>query len=131
MLGSLLAKVELEITAATRLDEGEEADDVAHTLTGWMEQAGPTALEVNVLLNRLQRTALHLIGPGRRGDPPVGRSAAAAAVVTAAGMLSAHLAFEGGETDKTRRALGSTESPIIAILEGMHALRVAIGDAEE
>ncbi|MEU0250841.1 hypothetical protein ABZ192_42455 [Streptomyces sp. NPDC006235] len=34
LLGVLLAKVELETTAATRLDEDEELDDVTDTLMG-------------------------------------------------------------------------------------------------
>ncbi|WP_369243628.1 hypothetical protein [Streptomyces sp. R41] len=131
LLGALLAKVELEITAATSRNTEEEPDDVADTLMGWMGQTEPAALGMNVLINRLQRTAVQLMGPEEVGDPPAGRAASSAAVVAAAGMLSAHLVFQQGEVERTRRALDRTGASVIAVLEGIHELRVAIGDVEE
>jgi hypothetical protein len=40
LLGALLAKTELEITAATRLGEDEGADDVVEAVIGWSLQVG-------------------------------------------------------------------------------------------
>lgn len=53
------------------------------------------------------------------------------AVTAAADMCSAHLHFERGDADGTRRALGRAEASVIQVLHGLHDLRVAIGDAEE
>lgn len=63
-------------------------------------------------------------------EPP-GRTASSAAVVAAADALSAHLHFERGDVEGTRRALDRTEASVITTLEGMHDLRIAIGDVEE
>ncbi|MFF7356985.1 MULTISPECIES: hypothetical protein [Streptomyces] len=129
LLGSLLAKTELEITAATRLSEEEEIEDVLETLHGWGEQLGGDAdIAVNVLTNRLQRTALQVSEPEEEELPP-GREAAFAAVMTAVYALSAQLHAERGDTEGTRRALSGAEEALIDILQGMHDLRVAIGDA--
>lgn len=129
LLGSLLAKTELEITAATRLTEEEEVEDVFETLLGWGEQIGPdTGLAVNVLTNRLQRTALQVSEPEAEELPP-GREAAFAAVMTAVYALSAQWHAERGDTEGTRHALSGAEEALIDILQGMHDLRVAIGDA--
>ncbi|MEU8034463.1 hypothetical protein AB0C13_38845 [Streptomyces sp. NPDC049099] len=128
LLGSLLAKTELEITAATRLTEEEEIEDVLETLRGWGEQleADP-GLAVNVLTNRLQRTALQVSEPEAEELPP-GREAAFAAAMTAVYALSAQLHAERGDTEGTRRALSGAEEALIDILQGIHDLRVAIGD---
>ncbi|MFF9091124.1 hypothetical protein ACF1BE_33140 [Streptomyces sp. NPDC014991] len=129
LLGSLLAKTELEITAATRLTEEEEVEDVLETLLGWGEQLGADpGLAVNVLTNRLQRTALQVSEPEAEELPP-GREAAFAAVMTAVYALSAQWHAERGDTEGTRRALSGAEEALIDILQGMHDLRVAIGDA--
>ncbi|MGW2650372.1 hypothetical protein ACWC2T_37105 [Streptomyces sp. NPDC001393] len=130
LLGSLLAKVELEITAATRLTtEEEEIEDVLETLLGWGEQVGADpGLAVNVLTNRLQRTALQVSEPEAEELPP-GREAAFAAVMTAVYALSAQVHADGGDAEGTRRALSGAEEALIDILQGMHDLRVAIGDA--
>ncbi|MFF3920110.1 hypothetical protein ACFYZB_43190 [Streptomyces sp. NPDC001852] len=130
LLGSLLAKVELEITAATRLTtEEEEIEDVLETLLGWGEQVGEDpGLAVNVLTNRLQRTALQVSEPEAEELPP-GREAAFAAVMTAVYALSAQVHADGGDAEGTRRALSGAEEALIDILQGMHDLRVAIGDA--
>ncbi|MFE6098124.1 hypothetical protein ACFQ7M_40180 [Streptomyces massasporeus] len=109
----------------------ERFQQVAETLMGWLEQTGPVGIGMNVLLNRLQRTALQLMDPEEGKEPPAGRAASSAAVVAAVGMLSAHLVFETGDAERTRRALHGTESFVIALLEGMHELRIAIGDIEE
>ncbi|MEU0250842.1 hypothetical protein ABZ192_42460 [Streptomyces sp. NPDC006235] len=84
-----------------------------------------------MLINRSQRTAVQLMSAEGEGEAPAGRAASSAAVVAAAGLLSAHRVFEQGEAERTRRALDSTEASVIAILEGMHELRVAIGDVKE
>lgn len=129
LLGRLLAKTELEITAATHLTEEEEVEDVLETLLGWGDQLGADpGLAVNVLTNRLQRTALQVSEPEAEELPP-GREAAFAAVMTAVYALSAQLHAERGDTEATRHALSGAEEALIDILQGMHDLRVAIGDA--
>ncbi|MBL1109841.1 hypothetical protein JK361_35620 [Streptomyces sp. 5-8] len=129
LLGSLLAKTELEITAATRLTEEGEVEDVLETLLGWREQLGAEpGIEINVVTNRLQRTALQVSEPEAEELPP-GREAAFAAVMTAVYALGAQLHAERGDTEGTRHALSGAEEALIDILQGMHDLRVAIGDA--
>lgn len=129
LLGSLLAKTELEITAATRLSEEEEIEDVLETMLGWGEQLGGDAgVAVNVLTNRLQRTALQVSEPEAEELPP-GREAAFAAVMTAVYTLGAQLHADRGDTEGTRHALSGAEEALIDILQGVHDLRVAIGDA--
>ncbi|WP_346161728.1 hypothetical protein [Streptomyces mordarskii] len=131
LLGSLLATTELEITAATRLAEEDEIEDVLDTMLGWSSQVGPDpGLAANVLTNRLQRTAIQVSESGEDQLPP-GRDAAFAAVTTAVYALSAQLAVEHGAVEATRRALGGAEEALIDILQGIHDLRVAIGDAQE
>lgn len=127
LLGSLLAKTELEITAATRLTEDEEIEDVLDTMLGWSEQVGTDpGLAINVLTNRLHRTAMQ-VAPDAEELPP-GREASFAAAMTAVYALSAQLHAERGDVEGTRRALGGAEEALIDILQGMHDLRVAIGD---
>ncbi|MCX4530652.1 hypothetical protein OHA79_40780 [Streptomyces sp. NBC_00841] len=129
LLGALLAKTELEITASTGMG-GHPLQDVAEALLGWTEQAGPDSQVSSVVLaNRLQLTAVQLMGPEREGPPH--RAASWAAVVAATDALSAQLYFERSDIRATRRALDRTEASVIAILEGLHDLRVAIGDIEE
>ncbi|MEU6775154.1 hypothetical protein [Streptomyces sp. NPDC046759] len=130
LLGSLLAKTELEITAATRLTgEEEEIEDVLETLLGWGEQVGADpGLAVNVLTNRLQRTAVQVSEPEAEELPP-GREAAFAAVMTAVYTLGAQLHADRGDTEGTRHALSGAEEALIDILQGIHDLRIAIGDA--
>ncbi|MEU1599948.1 hypothetical protein ABZ468_45985 [Streptomyces sp. NPDC005708] len=127
LLGSLLARTELEITAATRLAGEEGIEDVLDTSLGWTDQVGPDpGLAVNVLTNRLHRTAMQ-ISPGAE-ELSRGREAAFAAVMTAVYTLSAQLHAEHGDMEGTRRALGGAEEAVIDILQGMHDLRAAIGD---
>ncbi|MFD3504739.1 hypothetical protein [Streptomyces sp. NPDC058678] len=130
LLGVLLAKTELEITAATRLGEDEQFEDIADVVLGWTEQVGSSGIASNVLVNRLQRTAVQLMDGGEE-KTAAGQVASGAAVVAAADVLSAHLQFEHGDVERTRRALDRTEASVIAVLEGMHEVRVAIGDVEE
>lgn len=130
LLGSLLATTELEITAATRLAGEEEIEDVLDTLLGWSSQVGDAGLAANVLTNRLQRTAIQ-VSESDEDQPPPGRDAAFAAVTTAVYALSAQLAVDQGDVEGTRRALGGAEAALIDILQGVHDLRVAIGDAQE
>ncbi|MGW0732471.1 hypothetical protein [Streptomyces sp. NPDC002851] len=128
LLGNLLAKTELEITAATRLAEEEEIEDVLDTLLGWANQMGQdVGLAANVLTNRLQRTAMQIVG-SEEEQPPPGREAAFAAAMTAVYALSAQLHAERGDVGGTRRALGGAEEALIDILQGMHDLRSALGD---
>ncbi|MEU0108345.1 hypothetical protein ABZ313_23705 [Streptomyces sp. NPDC006251] len=128
LLGVLLAKVELEITAATRLESDE---DEAEVLLGWSGQVGPdSSLSANVLVNRLHRTAVQLMGLDEAETPP-GRSASAMAVVAAADSFGAHLHFQKGDVDGVRRALGRAETSLIEVLRNVHGLRVDIGDAEQ
>ncbi|MFJ3310646.1 hypothetical protein ACIPSA_48390 [Streptomyces sp. NPDC086549] len=131
LLGTLLAKTELEITVATRLTEEGEIEDVLETLLGWKEQLGADpGLAVNVLTNRLQRTAVQVSEP-EAGELPPGKEAAFAAVMTAVYTLGAQLHAERGDTEGTRHALSGAEEALIDILQGIHDLRVAIGDAAE
>lgn len=129
LLGHLLAKAEWEITAATRLTEEGEIEDVLTTLLGWADQLGPDpGLAVNVLTNRLQRTAMQ-VSESDEEEPPPGREASFAAAMTALYTLSAQLHVDRGDVEGTRRALGGAEEALIDIMQGMHDLRVAIGDA--
>lgn len=129
LLGRLLAKTEFEITAATRLTEEGEIEDVLETTLGWGQQLGADpGLAVNVLTNRLQRTALQVSETETEEVPP-GREAAFAAAMTAVYALSAQLHAERGDTEGTRHALSGAEEALIDILQGIHDLRVAIGDA--
>lgn len=129
LLGALLAKAELEITASTGLvDEGME--DVAETVAGWAEFVGPDSdLSANVLSNRLERTGVQLMGEDE--ETPPGRAASFMAVVTAADAFGAHLRFRRGDAEGVRRALGRAEASVIGVMQGIHGLRIAIGDARE
>ncbi|MEU6479427.1 hypothetical protein ABZ858_21540 [Streptomyces sp. NPDC047017] len=129
LLGRLLARTELLITAATRLTEEGEVEDVLGTVQGWGEELGAEpGVAVNVLTNRLQRTALQVSGPQAEELPP-GREAAFAAVMTAVYALSAQLHADRGDAEGTRHALSGAEEALIDTLQGMHDLRIAIGDA--
>ncbi|MFJ9844182.1 hypothetical protein ACIRYZ_27735 [Kitasatospora sp. NPDC101155] len=129
LLGVLLAKVELEVTAATRLGIDQ---DQAEVLLGWIDQAGPdgSAVSTNALTNRLQRTGVQLMDLDQDETPP-GRMASAMAIAVAADALSAHLHFENGDVDGVRRALGRTEAALIEAQQSIHDLRVEIGDVDE
>jgi hypothetical protein len=128
LLGALLAKTELEVTAATRLDSEEDEGQV---LLGWIEEVGSdSSLSANVLVNRLHRTGVQLLGLDQDETLP-GQSAASMAVVVAADTFGAHLHFQVGDMEGVRRALGRAEVAVIEVLQNMHDLRVAIGDAEE
>ncbi|WP_439945664.1 hypothetical protein [Streptomyces sp. BBFR109] len=128
LLGALLARTELLITAATRLSAEGEVEDVLETVQGWDEVVGPDAgVAVNVLTNRLQRTALQVSEP-RAEELPPGREAAFAAVMTAVYALGAQLHADRDDAEGTRHALSGAEEALIDILQGMHDLRVAIGD---
>ncbi|MCX5215718.1 hypothetical protein OG689_41925 [Kitasatospora sp. NBC_00240] len=130
LLGVLLAQVELEITAATRLGSDHEADE-GEVLIGWVDQAGPDSrLSSNVLVNRLQRTGVQLMGLEEDETPP-SRAASAMAIAAAADTFSAHLHFQDGDMEGVRLSLGRAETSVIEILRNMHDLRVAIGDAAE
>ncbi|MEU1407900.1 hypothetical protein ABZ471_37215 [Streptomyces sp. NPDC005728] len=129
LLGSLLAKAEWEITAATRLSAEGEIEDVLDTMLGWTDQLGADpGLAVNVLTNRLQRTAMQ-VSESEAEEPPPGREASFAAAMTALFTLSAQLHADRGDVEGTRRALSGAEEALIDIMQGMHDLRVAIGDA--
>ncbi|MEU4588062.1 hypothetical protein AB0F92_39450 [Kitasatospora aureofaciens] len=134
LLGVLLAVVELEITATTRLGSDQDTD-VAEVLLGWSDQVGSTpGLFANVLANRLQRTAVQLMGldeDEEGGETSPGRMASSMAVVAAADTLDADLNFESGDIDGVRQALGRAEVSVIEVQQSMHDLRVAIGDAQE
>ncbi|WP_331752843.1 hypothetical protein OG440_38605 (plasmid) [Streptomyces sp. NBC_00637] len=128
LLGVLLATTELEITAATRLGSDE---DEAEVLLGWTGQVGPESdLTANVLVNRLHRTGVQLMGLEEE-ETPAGRMAATMALVAAADTFGAHLHFQSGDVAGVRRALGRAETSVIELQQGMHDLRVAIGDSEE
>ncbi|GGW60170.1 hypothetical protein GCM10010503_41790 [Streptomyces lucensis JCM 4490] len=129
LLGSLLAKVELEITVATRLTGEEELEDVLETMLGWADQLGPDpGIAVNVLTNRLQRTALQ-VSESEADEPPPGREASFAAAMTAMYTLSAQLHADRDDVEGTRQALSGAEEALIDVMQGMHDLRIAIGDA--
>ncbi|MFE0514034.1 hypothetical protein [Streptomyces sp. NPDC058964] len=120
---------EFDITAATRLSEEGEIEDVLETMLGWADQLGPDpGLAVNVLTNRLQRTAIQ-VSESEAEEPPPGREASFAAAMTALYALSAQLHADRGDREGTRRALCGAEEALIDIMQGMHDLRVAIGDA--
>ncbi|MFF4902900.1 hypothetical protein [Streptomyces sp. NPDC001068] len=129
LLGSLLAAAEVEITAATRSAESEEIEDVLATLFGWSEQVGDPGLAVGVLTNRLQRTAIQ-VSESDEEEPPPGQDAAFAAVTTAVYTLSAQLAADQGDVEAARRLLGAADAALIDTLQSIHALRIAIGDAQ-
>ncbi|MFF3788015.1 hypothetical protein [Streptomyces sp. NPDC001933] len=127
LLGALLAKVELEITAATRLGSDEDEGEV---LLGWIEEAGPdSGMTNNVLVNRLHRTGVQLLGLDEDETFP-GQSAASMAIVVSADTFGAHLRPHG-DVEGVRSALGRAEVSVIEVQQSMHNLRVAIGDAEE
>ncbi|MEW2434266.1 hypothetical protein AB0952_08795 [Streptomyces caniferus] len=129
LLGALLAKTELEITASTGL-AGEPLEDAAEVVDGWTELVGPDSdLAANVLSNRLERTGMQLMG-GEEVAPP-GRAAAFLAVVAAADAFGSHLRFQRGDVEGVRQALGRVEASVIGVLQGIHGLRIAIGDAQE
>ncbi|MFD8461968.1 hypothetical protein ACFV27_21025 [Streptomyces antimycoticus] len=48
-----------------------------------------------------------------------------------ADMFSAHLHSQRGDAGGTRRVLGRAEVSVIQMLQGLHDLRVVIGDMEE
>ncbi|MCC5474551.1 hypothetical protein ACFV2N_31080 [Streptomyces sp. NPDC059680] len=129
LLGHLLAKTESEITTATRLTEEGEIEDVLDTMVGWTDQLGrDPGLAVNVLTNRLQRTAMQVSETEAEETPP-GQEASFAASMAALYTLSAQLHADRGDVEGTRRALSGAEEALIDIIQGMHDLRVAIGDA--
>lgn len=131
LLGNLLAKTELEITTATRLSEEGEIEDVLDTMLGWADQLGPDpGLAVNVLTNRLQRTAMQ-VSESEAEETPPGREASFAAAMTALYTFSAQLHADRGDIEGTRRALSGAEEALIDVMQGMHDLRVAIGDTAE
>ena len=130
LLGALLAKTELEITASTRVSGDQQMEDVAETVAGWAEQVGPDSdLSANVLSNRLERTGVQLMG--EEDETPPGRAASFMAMVTAADAFGAHLRFQRGDAKGVRQALGRAEASVIGVLQGVHGLRIAIGDAQE
>ncbi|MGW1641464.1 hypothetical protein [Streptomyces lavendulae] len=45
-------------------------------------------------------------------------------------LLAAQLHAEHGDVPGTREALGGVEEAMVDVLRGVHALRVAIGDAQ-
>ncbi|MFL4910620.1 hypothetical protein ACJ6WF_47895 [Streptomyces sp. MMS24-I2-30] len=129
LLGALLAKTELELTASTRLAD-EQMEDVAEAVLGWAEEVGPDSdVAANVLSNRLERTGLQLMGVEE--ETPPGRQAPLMAVVAAADLLGAHLRFQHGDVEGVRQALGRAEASFIGVLQGIHGLRIAIGDAQQ
>ncbi|MGW2491439.1 hypothetical protein ACWCV9_30055 [Streptomyces sp. NPDC001606] len=129
LLGNLLAKTEAEITTATRLTEEGEIEDVLDTMLGWTDQLGSDpSLAVNVLSNRLQRTAMQ-VSESDADETPPGQEASFAAAMTALYTLSAQVHADQGDVEGTRRALSGAEEALIDIIQGMHDLRVAIGDA--
>ncbi|MFF4985497.1 hypothetical protein ACFY3O_36330 [Streptomyces sp. NPDC001046] len=130
LLGRLLAITEREITAGTRLAEADEIEDVLHTLLGWSAQVADPSRAADVLVNRLQRTAIQL-SKADEGQPPTGRDAAFAAVTTAVYALSAQLAVEDGDAEATRRFLGQAEAALTDIVQGIRDLRLAIGHPQE
>ncbi|GAA0533654.1 MULTISPECIES: hypothetical protein [Streptomyces] len=53
LLGALPAKTDLKLTASPRSAD-EQMEDVAESVIGWMEEAGPDSdLSANVLSSRL------------------------------------------------------------------------------
>ncbi|MCC5480485.1 hypothetical protein [Streptomyces barringtoniae] len=81
LLGKLLTKTELEITTATRLTEEGEIEDVLETMLGWMDRLGrDPGLAVNVLTNRLQRTAMQ-VSESEAEETPPGQEASFAAAM--------------------------------------------------
>ncbi|MET9954488.1 hypothetical protein ABZ135_23495 [Streptomyces sp. NPDC006339] len=130
LLGSLLAKTELEITASTRRPEDEEIVDIFDAVVGWNEQVGPESdLATSVLVNRLERTAMQ-VSESDSEEPAPGREASFAAVMAATFALAAQLHAERGDAAGTRQALGGVEEAVIDVLQNVHALRVVIGDAQ-
>ncbi|MEU6664241.1 hypothetical protein [Streptomyces sp. NPDC046821] len=127
LLGCLLATVESETTAATRLGFDEDEGEV---LLGWTEVVSPdSGVSTNVLVNRLYRTGVQLLGLDEDETLP-GQSAASAAIVAASDTFAANLRFREGDVAGVRQALGRAEVAVTDVQRYMHDLRVAIGDAE-
>ncbi|MET8816418.1 hypothetical protein ABZW47_31010 [Streptomyces sp. NPDC004549] len=134
LLGCLLAKTELELAAATGTDQGgDELAVLGDVYMGWTAEVGPDRdLARAVLVSRLERTAIHLLDPEDpdAANTPPGQITAWAAVVSAGTALGADMAARHGDVDGVRRTLGRLESCVIQLLQGVHDLRVLIGEAE-
>ncbi|MFJ2627682.1 hypothetical protein ACIO6T_30850 [Streptomyces sp. NPDC087532] len=51
--------------------------------------------------------------------------------MTAVTALGAHMYAQHGNEDGIRRALGRVDSCVVQLLQGVHVLRVFIGNADE
>ncbi|WP_435224240.1 hypothetical protein [Streptomyces sp. Tue6028] len=130
LLGALLAAVELEILAATRIDD-EFYQGFAGVTGGWAETAGADAtLAFILIINRMQRTAMQMMQAEHEEKRP-GQAAAVAAAMTGADLLTAQLAVDHGSIDRARRSLNRAEGSVANILVWMHGLRVGFGDVED
>ncbi|MEU8911604.1 hypothetical protein [Streptomyces mirabilis] len=130
LLGALLAAVELEITAATRIDD-EFYQGFTGVIGGWAETVGADeAPAYLVIINRLQRTAVQMMQPEDEEKRP-GQAASVAAAIAGADLLAAQLAADYGSLDGARHSLNRAEGSLANIVVGMHVLRVGLGDVED
>ncbi len=130
LLGALLAAVELEMIAATRIDADFD-QGFAGVSGGWAETAGADAtLAFMVIINRLQRTAVQMMQAEDEERLP-GQAAAVAAAMAGADLLAAQLAADHGNLEGARRLLNRAEGSLANILVWMHGLRVGLGDVED
>ncbi|MFF3755900.1 hypothetical protein [Streptomyces sp. NPDC002185] len=82
------------------------------------------------MAKRLERTAMQVPEPEPDEDEESpGRDASFAAVIAASFAPAAQLHAEPGDVPGARETLGGAEEAMVDVLRGMHALRVAIGDA--
>ncbi|MCT9111160.1 hypothetical protein N4G69_37155 [Streptomyces mirabilis] len=131
LLGALLAAVELEITAATRIDD-EFYQGFTGVIGGWAETVGANAAPAYlVITNRLQRTAVQMMQPEDEEKKRPGQAASVAAAMAGADLLAAQLAADYGSLDGARRSLNRAEGSLANIVVGMHVLRVGLGDVED
>ncbi|MFF4021162.1 hypothetical protein [Streptomyces sp. NPDC001843] len=131
LLGALLATVELEITAATRVDD-EFFQGFAAVIGGWSQKVkADAAVGAVVMINRLQRTAVQMMGPSDEEEERPGQAASMAAVMVATDLLAAQIAADAANPDGARRSLNRVEGSLADMLVGMHVLRVCLGDVDD
>jgi hypothetical protein len=53
------------------------------------------------------------------------------AILAAGDLFGANLRFQRGDPDGMRQALGWAETSIIGMMQGIHDLRIAVGDVQE
>ncbi|MFI2765017.1 hypothetical protein ACH5A3_40320 [Streptomyces echinatus] len=134
LLGALLAAVELEISAVTRIDD-EFYQGFAAVAGGWAETVGAAAtLPSLLIINRLQRTAVQMMPPEDEPEDEEerpGQAASVAAAMAGADLLATQLAADHGSRERARLSSNRGEGSLANLVMGMHVLRVNLGDVED